>query len=239
MSIPFNIGPQIYTEVPTPTSMLRDALSYMYNLTVRSYLPRRIRVFNGVAARSEQRMLDLEYDPAVPQYEQPLCDAIRKNVKKNDDVVVVGGGKGVSTVLSLEHSHLEGTATVIEASERQCSDIREVLRWHGLSNRAEVRHASIGEIRNAYGTLGHPTELSAEDIPDCDVLVMDCEGAEKRILSNLDSRPRVIVTETHGCFDSPTQRAITRLREMRYETDLVGWEDEAQDVAVLTSTFSE
>lgn len=219
--------------------MIRKILSYVYNLTIRRRLPRRIRVFNGVAARSEQRLLDLEYDPAVPQYEQPLCDAIRKNVQKNDDMVVVGGGKGVSTVLSLERSYPEGTVTVIEASGRQCSDINEVLRWHGLSDRATVHHASIGKIRNAYGSLGEPKEFYTDDLPPCDVLVMDCEGAEKRILSNLDSRPRVIITETHGCFDSPTQGAIKNLDEMGYETELSGWENKNKDVAILTSNFVE
>lgn len=35
-------------------------------------------------------------------------------------------------------------------------------------------------------------------MPDCDVLELDCEGAELGILNNINVRPRVITVEIHN-----------------------------------------
>jgi hypothetical protein len=59
--------------------------------------------------------------------------------------------------------------------------------------------------------------VQPSDIPDCDVLELDCEGAEDTILSELEIKPRVILVETHGSHDTPPSRVKTLLSELSYE----------------------
>jgi len=149
---------------------------------------------------------------------------------------VIGGGRGISSILCAEHAYPGGTVDVFEASVDQCRDIRTAVEYHGSGDRVTVHHAAIGEIRNAYGRVAEPTRLAPADLPSMDVLVMDCEGAERTVLDELYERPRAIVVETHGCFDSPTDVIMEELEQMGYTVELSGWEDKSRDIAILTAT---
>jgi len=60
--------------------------------------------------------------------------------------------------------------------------------------------------------------IPSNQLPDCDVLEMDCEGADTSILSNLNIRPRVIIVEIHPHKHGLEPVTVPkRLREMRYE----------------------
>ena len=61
------------------------------------------------------------------------------------------------------------------------------------------------------------------EIPDCDVLEMDCEGAETSILSEMSIRPRVILVETHGCLGAPTSDVRDLLITIGYEVEDLGF----------------
>lgn len=64
----------------------------------------------------------------------------------------------------------------------------------------------VGEAINVYGD---PDQLSTlvvapAALPACDILELDCGGAEMVILRNMTIRPRVIAVEAHGLYGAPT-----------------------------------
>jgi hypothetical protein len=84
--------------------------------------------------------------------------------------------------------------------------------------------------------------VKAEELPQCDVLEMDCEGAELDILRNMKVRPRVVLVETHGVFGAPTSAVKKALKEMEYDITSVEIAEERfeelhteQDVKVVTA----
>lgn len=213
-------------------------LSWIYDNTVRPYLPRRLSIYNGIAVPSKYKLLDFEYQPSIKSYERPLCEGIRAMAQKNDSVTIIGGGKGVSGLIAAEHTYPDGEVTIIEASEEQCEEIRSTASYYPTGNRIAVSHASVGEINNLYGKLGDPESIPPEKLPRSDILIIDAEGAESDILPNLNYSPRVLIVETHGCFNSPTHSVHRELKKQGYKTNLVGYECKNKDVAVLVGSVT-
>src|SRR5262249_41883865 len=61
------------------------------------------------------------------------------------------------------------------------------------------------------GTILPPSQL-----PACNVLQLDCEGAEVEILHELTIQPRVILVETHGVYGAPTDLVASLLWKRGY-----------------------
>jgi hypothetical protein len=48
--------------------------------------------------------------------------------------------------------------------------------------------------------------LPPSELPPCNVLELDCEGAEVEILREMNIQPRVILVETHDHFSAGNSR---------------------------------
>jgi hypothetical protein len=72
---------------------------------------------------------------------------------------------------------------------------------------AEVKYSGI-PISRERATPNFRTAwclvISPAELPECDILELDGEGAESLILRNMTIRPRVIAVETHGVYGAPT-----------------------------------
>lgn len=213
--------------------MLRQVLSWLYDQTLRPHLPRRLAVYNGVAAPSHYRLFDMGYSPARLDYEASLCESIRGVVDEGDSVSVVGGGKGVSSIIAAKHNYPDGQVQVFEASKEQYRDIKRSCDYHPAGERVNINHAAVGDMSNAYGEVGDPEKIRPNELPPCDVLVIDAEGAESDILPQLEQTPEAIIVESHGCFGSPTESVRKELESNGYDVNKVGYEDQSKDVAVL------
>ena len=111
-----------------------------------------------------------------------------------------------------------------------------------MARRLTVKHAVVGEAIAVYGV---PHQLSTvvvppAELPECDMLELDCEGAEIAILRNVAIRPRVIAVETHGVYGAPTRTVKELLEKMDYAVEewgvaepRVSEECEANDIRVL------
>lgn len=60
----------------------------------------------------------------------------------------------------------------------------------------EVDHSIVGEAHFVESS-GSADVVEPSDLPQCDVIEMDCEGAELNILSNLEMSPEKMIIETH------------------------------------------
>jgi hypothetical protein len=152
-----------------------------------------------------------------PDYESGLVDGIDEHVRVGDTVVIVGGGYGVTVLAAAEKVTAEGSVIVYEGAASSVDHIRELIEAKGVSDRVQVRHAVVGEPRSLRGDRGNARAVAPAELPDCDVLELDCEGTEMEILPAMNVRPRVVLVETHGTYDAPSDAVESELETLGYE----------------------
>lgn len=210
---------------------MKRVLRTLYNRLLRPYLPRKIAVYNGVPVRNIKL---LDQSDVYPTYEEALLEGIRQQVQADDEVVIVGGGLGVSTVVAARQCGPGGSVVTFEGSPERASLAGETLALSNLQERASIREAIVGPEIAVHGETGDVSTVSPEDLPDCDVLVLDCEGAELEILEEPPDA-RAIVVETHRFLDAPEEDVRALLDRHGYEVVDRGVEVEDLGVFVLTA----
>jgi hypothetical protein len=86
-----------------------------------------------------------------------------------------------------------------------------------VAQKVSIHHAVVGPAISLRDDENAAESVSPTDLPECDVLVLDCEGAEMEILEEMDIRPRNIIVETHSIFDSPEEKVRDRLTQSGYQ----------------------
>lgn len=210
-------------------SLIVASFNFLYNRTLRRASPRSVVKYNGVDVRA-----GFLIDRVVPfvggdrsQYETRIVQGIRNHVQKGDSVVVVGGGLGVATVVAAQCADETGSVTCLEGSEEQLKKVAETLQLNGVSGRVRLRHALVGTDYAVWGEKGDPDLLAPTELPECDVLVMDCEGAERDILTETEIEPEIIIVETHEVYDAPKSIVRDLLIDRGYEILSTRLADEA------------
>jgi hypothetical protein len=150
------------------------------------------------------------------RYQSALVDGLRTYCREGDNVVVVGGGWGVTTVVAANQVGPDGAVTTYEGALEQVENTRRTASLNGIDEYCEVRHAIVSQSISLRGGAYGAEIVDPTDLPDCDVLELDCEGAESNILTEMEMRPRVILVETHGTFGSSTDTIRHILKECGY-----------------------
>jgi|TARA_B110000014_G_C20100340_1_gene577475 hypothetical protein len=175
---------------------------------------RKIAVFNGIAVRGASLSSKIDI---FPEHEAELISAIRDYVKQGERVLVIGGGSGASTVAVAHQVGTTGSVVSYEANKNSFARTRETVNLNKVDNRVEVYHTIIEKPVHLLGEIGNPTTLAAKELPDCDALVMDCEGAELPILENIKVKPRLIIVEAHPSLNSPKEEVKKLLDGLGYD----------------------
>ena len=157
-----------------------------------------------------------------PGYEAALVAGLRHNVRAGDSVVVIGGGWGVTAVIAATLTGPNGKVHCIEGSAEGVAKVRDTARRNTIGAELTVEHAVVGEVHNVYGAMPDCPPLAPGALPECDVLELDCEGAELMILTQMTIRPRVIVVETHGVFGATTALVQQALERLDYQVTHLG-----------------
>ncbi|MFB6192099.1 MAG: FkbM family methyltransferase [Haloarculaceae archaeon] len=142
--------------------------------------------------------------PEHSPFEGALASVHREHTRAGDRAVVVGGGFGITTVAAAEAG---ARVTVYEASADRLAALRGTLDLNGVdAGQVTLRQAVVGELAAAEAEeKGLDPDLPAVDPADvlpCDVLELDCEGAERAVLRGLSdapdaSLPRLVAVEVH------------------------------------------
>ena len=193
---------------------------------------RKIGVYNGVAVRKE---VLLRPDDVHTNYEKALVSQIRRTVESGEQIVVIGGGNGVSTTVAARRAGKSGHVISFEGSETRVEIARETTVLNKVSDRVTVNHAVVSNAQQLFSKAGAASQIEPGALPECDVLVMDCEGAELDILRDISIRPRAIVVETHAYLDSPEQEVRKVLCEKDYSVRERGVEDKETGAYVLNA----
>ena len=174
---------------------------------------RKIAMFNGIAVRGASLYSKTDL---FPEHEAELISAIRNYVESGENALVVGGGTGASTVAVAHQVGIKGTVITYEGNKNSVDVVNDTINLNKVNNRVSVKHVIVEKPIHLMGFVGD-APLFAKDFPECDALVMDCEGAELLILQNLIIRPRLIIVETHPMFDSPEEKIIELLKNLGYD----------------------
>lgn len=183
----------------------------LYNTLIRPRLPRdSYRVCAGITVRDHPA---LDRTKRFPDYKQGLLSGISDSVNEGDRVILIGAGRGVSLV----HTARSGASEImaIDAAPSMLRQCEQTLSDNDTPDSATVtlRHALVGEAIEVYGDASDAEQIHPNELPECDVLVMDCEGAERSILKAMDSLPDRFVIETHPERGVPTGDVERLLRE--------------------------
>jgi len=218
-----------------------ELFKQLYNHYIAALLPSICAQYNGVETFGAKL-----FDNYIswrkknkPSYESGLVDSLIQNVDSSDHVVIVGGGWGVTAVRSAQVVGSDGKVSVFEGSESQIAKVNSTIELNGVSDRVDINHAVVGPNIGVYGNTGDAEIVSPSDLPKCDVLELDCEGSELEILQNLELRPRVIIVESHGRYNSSTKDVIDTLNDLNYHIKSVSLAEISEhciqhDIRVIT-----
>jgi len=195
---------------------LYETVRGIYNNTIRKSLPEKKRTLAGVTVH-DTPLFDLSADN--PRYKIGFLMAIHDNISEGDTVDIIGFGRGVSTVHILRAGAKKVNA--YEAASDMITLGTDTLKRNVDSNtgKVEIRNAVVGEPVDVYGDYSDADFVSPGELSKSDVLVLDCEGAETDILSNLGTHPNTIICETHPTKGAPPE-AIVDILEDEYETSI-------------------
>lgn len=192
--------------------LIHRVVQSVYDTTIRDYLPKRICVYRGVPARGI-RLLDMT--DHQPEYKKGLIDSIYEYVSESDNAVMIGAGRGIT---STHLARAGATVTAYEAAEEMLSVARETLEMSQVSDQVTVVHKVVGEGIKIRGmNIGSP--LPPAELETGDILVMDCEGAERSILNKLNDWPQMILVETHPNCGVPTSETREILEDKGYNVE--------------------
>jgi precorrin-6B methylase 2 len=210
-------------------------LRSIYDEYIRDRLPRKVGVYNGVPVR-DRALFDVTDER--PEYEGALVTGIRAQVRTGDRVVVVGGGKGVSTVSAARATGPTGAVWSFEGGTERYDRLIETIELNRVGDWTSARRAIVGSDVDVYGERASEI-VDPVNLPACDVLVLDCEGAEIEILEAMDQRPRITIVEAHAFLDSPASSVEETLVDLGYEVVDRDVEYEPKGVVVLTGRHTE
>lgn len=171
----------------------------------------------------------------IPDYEDELVKQVKEYVKEDYNVTIIGGGMGVTSIIAGQSVGESGSVTVFEGSKEFYDRIKRNIKHNNLHHIINVNHTIVGSEKNLYGKAKTPDRITPEELKECDLLEMDCEGTELQILENMRIRPEWIIVETHGIFNSPTDDVYDQLDSMGYNIVSVNTIIEEDDIKVITA----
>lgn len=166
-------------------------------------------ILNGITCSQRKRLPDdlmpsylLRGVPSDdPNYEEQYVACLRETIGRGDRVVLIGGGEGVSAVIAAKQTQSGGAVQVYEGGTREVEKSRETARINEVDEVVSVDHAIVSDDISLRSEANGASVIPAQDLPNCDVLAIDADGAEIPILKKIDTTPRYLVVEHHVVFD--------------------------------------
>lgn len=185
----------------------------LYDQLVRPHLPRKIGVWDGVAVR-HPKLLDRTDENW--SHKPGMVEGITQIIDPGDSVVEIGSGMGILTVRAARATTPRGNIYGYEAGRDRALWARETVELNDVEDWTSVTHGLVEGGDVVWGEMGEAKQITVKDLPDHDVLITDCDGGERAILSAYtpDTAPRAVVIESHGMHDAPTEWIQERLKKL-------------------------
>jgi hypothetical protein len=200
------------------------SIAYAYRRGVRPWLPGKPVHYAGIPICHDRkwgdRLVPITWAPVPrgdePGFEAGLVAVVKETVRSGDSVVIVGAGLGVTAVFAALRAGPSGKVQCFEGSKQYVSYARQTAARNKVTN-VSVHHAVVAKSIFVYGDGSDVGgAMSPSNLPSCNVLQLDCEGAEVDILRELAIQPRVVLVETHGLLGAPTDLVASLLEKRGY-----------------------
>lgn len=131
------------------SELFKSIVRFVHRRTIRPYLSGERIEIRGVTIGGEERKVK-KFDSLLgigwPQcHKKSNCELVEEHVTEGDDVVVIGGGYGITTVVAARQTAPSGHVLVYEGASEQIDPLRETLELNGVQDVTEVEHAIVGE----------------------------------------------------------------------------------------------
>jgi hypothetical protein len=204
------------------TELLKRSISFFYRSSLRKLLPSVGYNTKAGIPVSKRKPLDF-MDPYISRsdesHEYAIISELRKHIQEGDEVVVVGAGTGTTSATAAIHAGESGSVVAYEASDSLVNQAERTISLNNVEDRCEVRQSVVGPAIHLASSADESSldRVHPRELPDCDLLELDCEGAEKNILEEMEILPRIIIVETHPDFDSDPDTIKEILGGKEYE----------------------
>lgn len=186
--------------------LVKGTITNIY-IRIWPYLPRRGYVTWAGVKVGERKWFDTVFGLMAsdnPDHEKLMVSSIRKYVSSGDTVVEIGGGSGVSAVIAANEVGESGEVITFEASENMIELIENTVELNDVSDNVVIKHGVVSNSvrimkRKENGSL--PQIVSTDEIPNCDTLIIDCDGCEFDVLDDLSDPPPTTIVEHHAVLD--------------------------------------
>lgn len=131
--------------------------------------------------------------------------------------MVIGGGYGITSVVAATEVGPAGEVLIYEGANKLIDDLLSTLSANGVTNQTIVKHAVVGNVVDLKGSRGNAKWIQPSELPSCDVVEMDCEGAEIDIISNMTTNIGTVIVETHPRKGAPTSASEAALEDQGFE----------------------
>lgn len=197
--------------------LLTRIIGYVHEHIVRPYLPTKqsnLAKFNGVYVSYEKTKY-FDGILGLVNYEGPLVRELKDCAAPADCIVIVGGGYGVSTTKAVRYSDKDTEIISYEGSETMYQRLLCTLSINNVSG-VDARKKIVGDPISVAGDAVTDESIYPSELPESDLLILDCEGTEKQILDQMTHQPSTIIVETHGQYGSPVEDVNKILRRKGY-----------------------
>ena len=205
-------------------SLAQAGAVYLYSSTIRPALPitGQYPDVRGITVGADHRR-PRPFDELIgirtsfpDDHKRANVELLQEYVGSGDDVVVVGGGNGITAVAAAKAAGKEGSIRIYEGTQREIETLQRTMALNDVRTPTIIQHAIVGDGGRLKGNAGDPDLVEPHELPSCDVLEMDCEGAEVEIIRGLSKRPATIVVETHPDRNASTAVVYTALERRGY-----------------------
>jgi hypothetical protein len=197
---------------------LPDSLEHLYDRLRSRLADDWVVVQRDITVRSRQH--PLQAGRRDPDRERAESDALRELVDPGDHVVIIGGGRGITTVVAARAAGPDGRVDVFEASPKWAARVRDAVRSNHAPAAVTIHEAVVGGVltdqsKRLFGDADTEVVPAAE-VPSGDIWNIDVEGAEAAILPEADLPERVIC-EVHPSVaeTEPVYSALGSAAEVR------------------------
>jgi Methyltransferase small domain len=210
------------------SGLARRSIAYAYRRGMRPCIPGEPVCYAGIPIWDRKwgdRLVPITWlpdearadQPDQPGYEATLVAGLKETVRPGDSVVIVGAGLGVTAVVAALRAGPSGTVHCFEGSKKYVGLAQQTAARNQITN-INIHHAVVAQLIASFDGVAHDLgpALPPSQLPPCNVLEMDCEGAEVEILREMIIQPRVILVETHGLYGAPTALVASLLEKRGY-----------------------
>lgn len=205
--------------------LFRKSVPFLYQ-QIWPFLPKGTNIeYNNVKLPQKHRITD-EYLPKhvtqyvpkdIPDYEEQYLSALSTIIDSGDNVVLIGGGEGVSSIVAAKSVGPSGSVHTYEAAAEAADKAQTLVDFHELNNLVKITH-SIVEVEGALrGNSKGADVVPIGEIPEADVLGIDADGAEFEMIKNIPQWATTLAVEHHPVIKQDTLSIEYQPKRIRRE----------------------